>query len=489
MPNWKKVIVSGSSPELHNITANQFVKSGGTSAQFLKANGSVDSSTYLTSLGGAILTTGNQTATGNKTFSGRIDADDSLNMGDDAVIAFDQGTVSAPGIGIAQEPTTGFYKEAGGSNLCISLAGSKIMRYDATHVELNQELKLSDLNASTVDTDKFLVAASDGDVEYRTGAEVLSDIGISSVGSGTIISTSERNAISSNTNNVLTNTSNISTNTSNISTNTSNISTNTSNISGKAASGANNDITSLSGLTTVLSVAQGGTGVNSLDNIQLSSFDDDLSYIALSGNQSASGTKTFTGQIVIGANGSTSAPMIRFPGTSTNTGFYASNPDEISITRAGVQSFKFDSNGFQSLLSGTSQFSGHLQAHCLGIGGTPSTTSGEIWAYGDIVANKSSDRRLKKYIKNIPNALEKVSKINGVSFEWKKTDDKMKREIHSHEGHDIGVIAQEVEEVLPEIVSTRDNGYKAVYYEKLVPLLIEAIKELKAEVDELKKSK
>jgi hypothetical protein len=248
--------------------------------------------------------------------------------------------------------------------------------------------------------------------------EVLSDIGISSVGSGTIISTSERNAISSNTSNVLTNTSNISTNTSNISTNTSNISTNTSNISGKAASGANNDITSLSGLTTVLSVAQGGTGVNSLDNIQLSSFDDDLSYIALSGNQSASGTKTFTGQIVIGANGSTSAPMIRFPGTSTNTGFYASNPDEISITRAGVQSFKFDSNGFQSLLSGTSQFSGHLQAHCLGIGGTPSTTSGEIWAYGDIVANKSSDRRLKKYIKNIPNALEKVSKINGVTFEW-----------------------------------------------------------------------
>ena len=65
----------------------------------------------------------------------------------------------------------------------------------------------------------------------------------------------------------------------------------------------------------------------------------------------------------------------------------------------------------------------------------------------------------------------------------------MKREVHSHEGHDIGVIAQEIEEVLPEIVATRDNGYKAVYYEKLVPLLIEAVKELKAEVDELKKSK
>ena len=65
----------------------------------------------------------------------------------------------------------------------------------------------------------------------------------------------------------------------------------------------------------------------------------------------------------------------------------------------------------------------------------------------------------------------------------------MKKEVHSHEGQDVGVIAQEIEEVLPEIVATRDNGYKAVYYEKLVPLLIEAVKELKAEVDELKKSK
>ena len=53
----------------------------------------------------------------------------------------------------------------------------------------------------------------------------------------------------------------------------------------------------------------------------------------------------------------------------------------------------------------------------------------------------------------------------------------------------MGVIAQEVEKVIPEIVQTRDNGYKAVKYEKIVPLLIEAIKELQAEVQELKNSK
>ena len=53
-------------------------------------------------------------------------------------------------------------------------------------------------------------------------------------------------------------------------------------------------------------------------------------------------------------------------------------------------------------------------------------------------------------------------------------------------GTDYGVIAQEVEEVLPEVVTVRDNGYKAVKYEKIVPLLIEAIKELKSEIDDLR---
>ena len=121
--------------------------------------------------------------------------------------------------------------------------------------------------------------------------------------------------------------------------------------------------------------------------------------------------------------------------------------------------------------------------------GTRSTTvsDGEIKATGDIIAFASSDRRLKENIKNISSPLAKLSKLNGVEFDWKKLTEEERLSVHSNEGHDYGVIAQEVEKVFPELVDTRKKtGYKAVKYEKLVPVLIEAIKELKQEIDELK---
>ena len=97
----------------------------------------------------------------------------------------------------------------------------------------------------------------------------------------------------------------------------------------------------------------------------------------------------------------------------------------------------------------------------------------------DIIAYATSDERLKDNITLIEKPLEKLSKINGYMFDW---NDKQT----SYTGHDIGVIAQEIELVLPEVVTTRDNGYKAVKYEKIVPLLIEAIKEQQQQIDDLK---
>jgi len=106
-------------------------------------------------------------------------------------------------------------------------------------------------------------------------------------------------------------------------------------------------------------------------------------------------------------------------------------------------------------------------------------SSGDVNATGDVVAYYSSDKRLKDNIVRIENPLEKIDKIGGYTFDW---NDKQE----TYTGKDVGVIAQEIQEVLPELVTERDNGYLAVKYEKIVPLLIESIKELKQEVDEIK---
>ena len=99
---------------------------------------------------------------------------------------------------------------------------------------------------------------------------------------------------------------------------------------------------------------------------------------------------------------------------------------------------------------------------------------------GDVIAFASSDKRLKENIKPIANALDKVCKISGNTFDWNEEKQ------NTYKGRDYGVVAQEIKEVMPELVDTRDNGYLAVKYDKIVPLLIESIKELKKEIEELK---
>jgi hypothetical protein len=109
------------------------------------------------------------------------------------------------------------------------------------------------------------------------------------------------------------------------------------------------------------------------------------------------------------------------------------------------------------------------------------TISGSlINSSGDIVAFQSSDEQLKDNLTYILNPIEKVKQIGGYEFDWNDKQD-------IYQGHDIGVVAQEVEKVIPELVRKNSNGYKAVKYEKLVPLLIESIKDQQKQIDELKK--
>lgn len=93
----------------------------------------------------------------------------------------------------------------------------------------------------------------------------------------------------------------------------------------------------------------------------------------------------------------------------------------------------------------------------------------------------SSDERLKNRVGNLDNALDKVCSLDGFLYTWND-----KAESIDKETVQVGVSAQQVQEVLPEAVNENDNGYLGVKYDKLVPLLIESIKELKAEIEELK---
>ena len=153
----------------------------------------------------------------------------------------------------------------------------------------------------------------------------------------------------------------------------------------------------------------------------------------------------------------------------TSSYILASNIDG-TVTNASTASFVTFNDG----LSTTSD----VQFDSLGVGVAATGATGEIVATGDITAYYSSDERLKDNITPLSNALDKINQIGGYEFDWNSDS--------SHSGHDVGVIAQEIEKVLPEVVVDRDTGYKAVRYDKIVALLIQAIKEQQLQIDQLK---
>lgn len=204
------------------------------------------------------------------------------------------------------------------------------------------------------------------------------------------------------------------------------------------------------GYTDLISSSEQITGLGFISGSATASIDARLDSIeAVSGSYAVTGSNIFSGsQNITGS--------LQLTGSADLTGL---------LTVTGT---------------GTSQFSSHLQSHCLGIGTSPSTIGGEIRATGDITAYYSSDERLKDNITPIENSVEKLKQIKGVEFDWIEKDG-----VHSNEGHDIGVIAQDIEKILPELVVTRDNGYKAVKYEKIVSLLIQVNKELVERIEKL----
>lgn len=153
------------------------------------------------------------------------------------------------------------------------------------------------------------------------------------------------------------------------------------------------------------------------------------------------------------------------------------NGNDLEIVTSG--SIKFGTNGTSNGFVNKASINNAGDLTCVKITASGKiSTSSSLEAAGDVIAYTSSDVNLKYNIKNIQTPLEKIKRLNGVSFTWNSLQD-------TYTGYDLGIIAQEVEEVFPEIVTTRENGFKAVKYERLIPLLIECVKELKTLNDEL----
>jgi hypothetical protein len=167
----------------------------------------------------------------------------------------------------------------------------------------------------------------------------------------------------------------------------------------------------------------------------------------------------------------------------TDSGFLSGNTLQAKVFNGTTQGFQVVNSSNTALFevegnTGRGRIIGGFAVGSI----TPSTTAGRIDASNDVVAYSTSDSRLKENITPIANALDKVKALTGVEFHWKEET----KDVHGYEGHDVGVIAQEVQAVLPEAIRTNDSGYLSVRYEKMIALLIEGMKEQQNQIDELK---
>ena len=180
--------------------------------------------------------------------------------------------------------------------------------------------------------------------------------------------------------------------------------------------------------------------------------------------------------------------MISGSGATSVTYNDAANTMVISSTDTNT-----DTNTVTTNIAGTGvSVSAGTGNSTISIGQAVATNStvqfGEVRSTGDITAYYSSDYALKENINPISNALDKVSQLGGYNFDWKDSHLESRGGVDDMfvKKSDVGIIAQEVQKVLPEAVGKREDGTLGVRYELLVPLLVESIKELKEEIQSLK---
>jgi hypothetical protein len=199
--------------------------------------------------------------------------------------------------------------------------------------------------------------------------------------------------------------------------------------------------------------------------------------------------------ITEGGTGATTASEARSNlGLTIGTNVQAYDGDLGAVAGLTTTGFAYRS-GTNTWQAGHAFASADLQLRSLGIGTAASTTNGEIRASNSITSYYS-DERLKENIQLISNPLDKIETLRGVTY----NPNSIAESFGFSTKQEVGVIAQDVEKVLPEAVkpapfdrlifegvesSRSGQEYKTVQYEKIVPLLIEAVKELSAKVKEL----
>ena len=224
-------------------------------------------------------------------------------------------------------------------------------------------------------------------------------------------------------------------------------------------SGSYNDLSNKPTIPTNNNQLTNGAGyITSADGGNAATLDgiDSASFLRSDTNDTASGTITFNGTVNIrSALDLADNDILRF-GSGDDAEFFCNGSHFYLDLNGGIGNFYIrDGSTTRFTFNDNGDF----------------TATGNVTAYSDIT--------LKENIEVIPNALDKVSEIRGVTYDRKD----MEGARHA------GVIAQEVEAVLPEVVMTDEEGVKSVAYGNLVGLLIEAVKELKAEVETLKQER
>jgi hypothetical protein len=224
--------------------------------------------------------------------------------------------------------------------------------------------------------------------------------------------------------------------------------------------------------------------------------------IGITGTLAASGATTLSSTLAVTGNTTLTGDLTVNGGdlTTSATTFNLVNSTATTLNIGGdATTIALGSATAALTYNGTSLTASNsvTRVKSLGVGIAASATSGEIRAAGNISSNYS-DERLKENIQVIENALEKVCSLRGVTYTANQLAESFG---YTSKESQVGVLAGEVEKILPEVVkpapfdimlfenteiSRSGENYKTVQYEKLVPLLIEAIKELNKEIKELK---